>query len=110
MLEREQRPLGSNRFPSALDEATAQAGSPVTRPARRLENPSELVLSALRWTSVHSRALVGLLLLAGACVWAIARGLSYYGLSPVHLAYDLDQPPWLVLLVSGWLWYRSRRR
>jgi hypothetical protein len=59
---------------------------------------------------IQSRAAVGLVLLAAAVVWSLARGLHYYGLSPVHLAYDLDQPPWLLVFVSAWLWYRSRRR
>lgn len=68
------------------------------------------MLFGLSWSSLRSRAVVGLVLVVGAGVWAIFRGLHYYGLSPVHLAYDLDQPPWLLLLVSGWLWYRSRRR
>ena len=63
-----------------------------------------------RTTLTHARPLVGLTLIAAAVVWAIARGLRFYGISPVNLAYDLDQPPWLLVLVSGWLWYRSRRR
>lgn len=58
---------------------------------------------------VRSRALVGLLLLISALMWALLRGLHFYGVSPVHLVYDLDQPPWLLLLVGGWLAYRSRR-
>jgi hypothetical protein len=68
------------------------------------------VAYAWRGTVLRSRAAVSLLLLLAALVWAIARGLHFYGLSPVHLAYDFDQPPWLLLLVSGWLIYRSRRR
>jgi hypothetical protein len=59
---------------------------------------------------VQSRVVVGLVLAAAAVGWAVARGLSFYGVSPTHLVYDLDQPPWLLLLVSGWLFYRSRRR
>lgn len=110
MLEHEQRSLGSDRFPSTLEEAAPEAGRPVALPTRRRPGPAQLVLAAVRWSAVQSRVLVGLVLVAGAAAWAIARGLAYYGLSPVHLAYDLDQPPWLLLLVSGWLWYRSRRR
>jgi hypothetical protein len=53
---------------------------------------------------------VGLLLIAGGVVWALVRGLHFYGLSPVDAAYDLDQPPLLLALVGGWLLYRSRRR
>jgi hypothetical protein len=64
----------------------------------------------LRGTVLQSRALVGLVLVAAAVVWAIARGLEFYGVSPIHLAYDFDQPPLLLLFVSAWLWYRSRRR
>jgi hypothetical protein len=43
-------------------------------------------------------------------VWAIARGLEFYGLIPAEIAYDLDQPPLLLALVGIWLLYRSRRR
>jgi hypothetical protein len=68
------------------------------------------LLDGLRGTLSLSRPTVGLGLVAAALVWAVARGLHFYGFSPVHLAYDLDQPPWLLMLVSGWLWYRSRRR
>jgi hypothetical protein len=50
------------------------------------------------------------LLIAGGVVWAIARGLQFYGLAPAGLAYDVDQPPLLLVLVGAWLWYRSRRR
>ena len=72
--------------------------------------PARTVPSRVRATLVQSRAVVGLLLVAAGFVWAIIRGLPFYGVSPTHLAYDLDQPPWLLVLVSGWLWYRSRRR
>ena len=63
-----------------------------------------------RRTVLRSRAIVGLGLVAAGVVWALLRGLRFYGLTPVDLAWDLDQPPWLLLLVSGWLVYRSRRR
>jgi hypothetical protein len=83
-----------------------------TRPAEprtsgETRNP---VADVRRTTLVRARRVVGLTLIAAAVVWALERGLRFYGLSPVHLAYDLDQPPWLLVLVSGWLWYRSRRR
>lgn len=67
------------------------------------------VASGVRAALVESRAVVGLLLVAAGVGWAIFRGLHFYGVSPTHLAYDFDQPPWLLLLVSGWLLYRSRR-
>lgn len=54
--------------------------------------------------------MVGLVLIFGGVVWALARGLEFYGLSPLAVGYDLDQPPLLLVLVGCWLWYRSRRR
>jgi hypothetical protein len=59
---------------------------------------------------VQSRLVVGLGLIAGGFVWAIARGLRFYGANPVHIGYDLDQPPILLAFVGLWLLYRSRRR
>jgi hypothetical protein len=59
---------------------------------------------------VLSRLVVGLALIAAGVVWAIARGLEFYGLSPAHIGYDLDQPPLLVALVGAWLLYRRRSR
>jgi hypothetical protein len=80
-----------------------------TRPAEpRTSGETRTVVA--RAALVRARQVVGLVLIAAAVVWAIERGLRFYGISPVHLAYDLDQPPWLLVLVSGWLWYRSRRR
>ena len=81
---------------------------------RQMQDQSRRVRGEARyaWRAVliQSRAVVGFVLLVAALVWAIARGLHFYGASPVHLVYDVDQPPWLLLLVSGWLVYRSRRR
>ena len=59
---------------------------------------------------VRPRLAIDLVLAVAALVWALVRGLHFYGVSPVHVVYDLDQPPWLLLLVSGWLAYRSRAR
>ena len=59
---------------------------------------------------VQSRVLVALLLIAGGVVWAVARGVEFYGLTPVTLGYDLDQPPVLLLLVGAWQMWRGRRR
>lgn len=70
----------------------------------------ELHIGGLRRTLFRPRAIIGLTLVAAGVVWALARGLHFYGVSPVDLAYDLDQPPWLLVLVSAWLVYRSRRR
>jgi hypothetical protein len=60
--------------------------------------------------SVQPRVLAGLVLIAGGILWALARGLHFYGLAPIDVGYDLDQPPLLLVLVGGWLLYRSRRR
>ena len=60
--------------------------------------------------SVQPRALAGLVLIAGGIVWVLARGLHFYGMAPMEVAYDLDQPPLLLLLVGAWLMYRSRSR
>jgi hypothetical protein len=62
----------------------------------------------LRGTIVQPRLLIGLTLIAAGLVWAVLRGLEFYGLSAVNLAYDVDQPPILLVLVGAWLLYRSR--
>jgi hypothetical protein len=56
------------------------------------------------------RLAVGLALILGGAVWAIGRGLQFYGLTPVAIAYNLDQPPLLLVLVGTWLLHRSRLR
>jgi hypothetical protein len=40
-------------------------------------------------------------LIAGGVVWAVARGLQFYGLAPASLAYGVDQPPLLLVLVGA---------
>lgn len=60
-----------------------------------------------RATLLQPRAVVAALLILGGLVWAVARGLHFYGLSPINAVYDLDQPPLLVVLVGAWLLYRS---
>jgi hypothetical protein len=49
-------------------------------------------------------------MIAAGVVWAIARGLQFFGVDLAGIAYDLDQPPLLLVLVGIWLLYRSRRR
>ena len=56
------------------------------------------------------RLAAGLVLIAAGVVWAIARDLQFYGLAPAALAYNVDQPPLLLVVVGIWLLYRSRRR
>jgi hypothetical protein len=103
--------LLSDRFQSRVEgDVTEVAADSATRPGSGERKRLYSVASGIRGTLLQSRAVVGLLLVVAGLVWAILRGLPFYGFSPTHLAYDLDQPPWLLLLVSGWLWYRSRRR
>lgn len=59
---------------------------------------------------IQPRSVIGLVLIAGGLLWALFRGLEFYGLGPIDLAYDLDQPPLLLALVGLWLIYRSRSR
>ena len=66
--------------------------------------------SVPRLAAVQPRVLVALALILGGVVWAAIRGLEFYGFSPVHLVFDLDQPPRLLIAVAVWLLYRSRRR
>ncbi len=65
----------------------------------------DTVLDSLRDGVIQPRLVVGLVLIAAGLLWALARGLEFYG---ANLAYDLDQPPLLLLLVGVWLSYRSR--
>ena len=67
-------------------------------------------LEGLRGALAQPRLAAGLVLIAVGVVWAIVRGLQFYGLAPAGLAYDVDQPPLLLVLVGAWLWYRNRRR
>jgi hypothetical protein len=54
--------------------------------------------------------IIALTLILGGVAWAAIRGLEFYGLSPLNLVYDLDQPPLALIAVAVWLLYRSRRR
>jgi hypothetical protein len=69
-----------------------------------------LGVHGLREAWAQPRLIVGLVLIAGGIVWAIARGLQFYGLTLAHIGYDVDQPPVLLALVGAWMLYRSRRR
>jgi hypothetical protein len=71
------------------------------------EQPQALV-HGLRERAIQPRFLVGLVLIAAGLVWAAFRGLEFYGVGPLDLAYDLDQPPLLLVVVGAWLMYRSR--
>jgi hypothetical protein len=92
MLERAE-PSGSGRVEPAQD-----AGAPAlseSAPERRVVQP---------------RIAIGIGLIVAGLVWTVARGLHFYGVAPLDLAYDLDQPPLLLVFVGIWLAYRSRSR
>lgn len=55
----------------------------------------------------EARLAIALVLVVGGVAWAVARGVDFYGPTPIDLAYDLDQPPLLLILVGGCLVYRS---
>lgn len=65
-------------------------------------------VTRLHPAATQPRLVIALLLIVGGLVWAVARGLQFYGLSPEHLIYDLDQPPLLLVFVAVWLLSRSR--
>jgi hypothetical protein len=77
-----------------------------SRAAARLDSS----LEGLHGPLLQPRFVVALVVIAAGVVWAAARGLSFYGVTPVDAVYDLDQPPVLLVLVGTWLVYRSRRR
>jgi hypothetical protein len=85
-------------------------GSPADRQTPDGAQGLESARFGARRTPVELRVVVALTLIAAGVVWAIARGLQSYGLAPVGIVYDLDQPPLLLVLVGAWLWYRSARR
>lgn len=58
-------------------------------------------------TVTEPRVLLGLALVVGGIVWGVVRGVHFYGLTPVNVLWDLDQPPILIMLVGYWLLYRS---
>jgi hypothetical protein len=73
----------------------------------QLHEQPETLVHGLRERVIQPRLLVGLVLIAGGLVWAALRGLEFYGVGPLDLAYDLDQPPLLLALVGAWLMFRS---
>ena len=60
--------------------------------------------------SVQLRLATAVTLIAAGLCWAIARGLDFYGVGPIHIGYDLDQPPLLLVFIGGWLLVRGMRR
>jgi hypothetical protein len=91
--------------PSWSEESQAAVRTPAPEPRSVRSVPRDAGLAA-----VQPRVIVALTLILGGVVWAATRGLAFYGLSPVKVVYDLDQPPLLLIAVAVWLLYRSRRR
>lgn len=81
------------------------------RPAPHTDQPHAVqelrgtVANGLHGRVIQPRIVAGLVLIVAGLLWAALRGLEFYG---ANLAYDLDQPPLLLLLVGAWLLYRSR--
>jgi membrane associated rhomboid family serine protease len=98
--------LSSERFESAARGAVPELGPPAAPPT----SIAELIAAALRRAPVLSRLTVGLALIAGGVVWAIARGLSFYGPNISGAYDDLAQPPVLLIVIGVWLLFRSRRQ
>ena len=78
------------------------------RPAANTRRRGAVTARASRPAVSEPRRLIGLTLVACGLGWAVARGLNFYGLTLPDVGYDLDQPPLLLVLVGGWLLYRSR--
>jgi hypothetical protein len=110
MLDRKERPLRSDRFQSGGGDAPAEPTKAAPRQGSNASDDLDTFLYGFPGRLIQPRLVVGLALIACGIVWAIARGLTFYGLTPAHIGYDLDQPPLLLVLVGIWLLFRSRRR
>jgi hypothetical protein len=110
MRDRGQWPLWSDRPQSAVDAPAPALGGAAARGGSGGPDSLGLVVEDPRGALAQPRLVVGLALIVGGVVWAIARGLEFYGVAPAHIAYDVDQPPLLLVLVGAWLLYRGRRR
>ena len=105
--------LDPAKRPSWSDQSQATVRSPA--PELRSAGPPDAdraasAISARGRVLVQPRIVAAVMLIAAGIVWAAIRGLQFYGVSPVHVVYDLDQPPILLVAVAMWLLYRSRRR
>src|SRR5262249_4588182 len=110
MLDREQRPSWSDRPQSAVDAPAPGLAGPAARRSWVATGALHSAPEGWRGALPQPRLAVGLVLITCGAVWAIARGLQFYGLGPASIAYDVDQPPLLLVLVGTWVAYRSRRR
>jgi len=99
------RATGRSSWPDRFLSGGAYAAA-----ARRSSGARGTFAYGLRAGTLQPLLVAGLALIFAGLMWAVARGLQFYGLSPVAIGYDLDQPPLLLVLVGAWLWYRSARR
>lgn len=93
-------PAGTGEGPAAAD-APIRFGRPRLRAIPAASRPAGILEPLI---------VVAVTLIMAGIVWAVIRGLGFYGVGPIDVAYDLDQPPVLLILVGAWLTYRSRRR
>jgi hypothetical protein len=100
----------SDRFQSAVGRPPDGLAGGTGRGTRGDTDPPRALGDFLHEKSARPRVLAVLTLIAAGIVWAILRGLNFYGLSPAHIGYDLDQPPLLLVFVGVWLFFRSWRR
>lgn len=102
--------LCSDGFRSGGRGALPELVNPAARRSSGARDALYAFVDGLRERLVQPRFVVGLVLIAGGVVWAVARGLEFYGVTPADVGYDVDQPPLLLALVGICLVYRSRRR
>jgi len=106
MLDPAKRPSWSEQ-----SQAAVRTPAPELRSAEPPESEQAVAPEAVRGRApVQPRLVAAVMLIVAGVVWAATRGLEFYGLSPVKIVYDLDQPPLLLIAVAAWLLYRSRRR
>jgi hypothetical protein len=108
MLDR-QWPSWNEGSQSAVYGPASKEPEPEPRPHAVRQVPRQPEDRAERRV-IQPRRVVALVLVLAGVIWALVRGLEFYGVNPVHLVYDLDQPPLLLMIVAGWLWFRSRVR
>jgi hypothetical protein len=73
----------------------------------RLEGRQDLERVPAAGDVLRARLLLAAVLILAGLLWATARGLHFYGFTPVEIVYDFDQPPVLLACVGVWLLYRS---
>jgi hypothetical protein len=110
MLDRGQRALWRDPPQSAVDALAPELDRPATRRGSGGPGLLDWAVDGLRRAFRQPRLAVALVLIVCGVVWALARGLQFYGLTPASIVYNLDQPPLLLVLVGTWLLYRRRMR